>query len=138
LAFAFEAVPGEAARFAVTLGGERRTMTALYADGAVTAFDGSAPIRLALADPFAAENIDPDIETGPVAPMPGTIIALVAPPGDIVEPGAPMLIMEAMKMEHTLRAPARGRVARYLCAAGDFVAEGAALLEFEAEEAANG
>jgi 3-methylcrotonyl-CoA carboxylase alpha subunit len=135
ISFAFEAVPIETARFAVSLGGARRAITALYADGAVTVFDGPAPIRLALADPFAAENIDPDIEIGPVAPMPGTIIALVAAPGEAIEPGAPMLIMEAMKMEHTLRAPSRGRVARYLCAPGEFVAEGAALLEFEAEGA---
>ena len=40
---------------------------------------------------------------------------------------------QAMKMEHTLRAPARGRVTRYLCAVGDLVAEGATLAEFEAE-----
>jgi 3-methylcrotonyl-CoA carboxylase alpha subunit len=135
LAFAFEAIAGEAARFAVTLGGARRTMTALYAGDAVTAFDGPAPIRLALAGPFAAENIDPDLEIGPVAPMPGTIIALVAKAGEAIEAGAPMLIMEAMKMEHTLRAPVRGRVGRYLCAPGDFVAEGAALLDFDAEAA---
>jgi 3-methylcrotonyl-CoA carboxylase alpha subunit len=113
-------------------------MTALYASGAVTVFDGPAPVRLALADPFAAENIDPGLEIGPVAPMPGTIVALLAKPGETIEASAPMLIMEAMKMEHTLRAPARGRVARYLCAAGDFVAEGAALLEFEAGDAADG
>ena len=138
LAFAFEPVPGERARFAVTLGGARRAMTALYASGAVTLFDGPAPVRLALADPFAAENIDPGLEIGPVAPMPGTIVALLAKPGETIEAGAPMLIMEAMKMEHTLRAPARGRVARYLCAPGDFVAEGAALLEFEAGDAADG
>jgi 3-methylcrotonyl-CoA carboxylase alpha subunit len=134
-AFSFEAIPGEAARLAVTLGDTRRTLTALYADSAVTVFDGPSPIRLALADPFSAENMDPDLETGPVAPMPGTIIALVAKPGETIEAGAPMLIMEAMKMEHTLRAPARGQVARYACAVGDFVAEGAALLEFEAEAA---
>ncbi len=138
LAFASEPVPGEKARFAVTLNGARRTMTALYDDGAVTVFDGPSPIRLALADPFAAETIDPDLETGPVAPMPGAIVALVATPGETIEAGAPLLLMEAMKMEHTLRAPARGRVARYLCAPGDFVAEGAALLEFEAEDAADG
>ena len=71
-----------------------------------------------------------------MAPMPGTILALLAKPGEILDAGAPMLIMEAMKMEHTLRFPARGRVARYLCAVGDFVAEGAALAEFEAEEVA--
>ncbi len=97
-------------------------------------FDGPSPIRLALADPFAADYIDPDLEVGPVAPMPGTIVALVAKPGETIEAGTPMLIMEAMKMEHTLRAPARGRVARYACAVGDFVAEGAALLDFEAVE----
>jgi 3-methylcrotonyl-CoA carboxylase alpha subunit len=138
LAFAFEPVPGEKARFAVTLGGARRTMTALYAAGAVTVFEGAAPVRLALADPFAADAIDPDLEIGPVAPMPGTIVALLAKPGEVIEAGAPMLILEAMKMEHTLRAPNRGRVARYLCAAGDFVAEGAALLEFEAGDGADG
>ncbi len=132
-AFSFEPIAGKA-RFAVTLGDARRRLTALYADGAVTVFDGPSPVRLALPDPFAADNIDPDLEIGPVAPMPGTIVALVAKPGETVEAGEPMLIMEAMKMEHTLRAPARGRVARFACAVGDFVAEGAALLEFEAED----
>jgi len=40
-----------------------------------------------------------------------------------------------MKMEHTLRAPSRGRVVRYFCAVGDLVAEGVVLAEFEPEEA---
>jgi 3-methylcrotonyl-CoA carboxylase alpha subunit len=68
--------------------------------------------------------------------MPGTIIALIAKPGEVLDAGAPMLILEAMKMEHTLRFPARGQVTRYHCSVGDFVAEGAALAEFEAEKAA--
>ncbi len=134
-AFAFEPVPEEKSRFAITLGGARRTMTALLSDTIVTVFEGPEPIRLTLLDPFAAENIDPDLELGATAPMPGTIIALLATPGETLDEGAPVLILEAMKMEHTLRMPARGRVARYLCAVGDFVAEGAALAEFEAEEA---
>lgn len=96
-------------------------------------FDGPEPIKLTLADPFSAETIDPDLEIGAVAPMPGAVIALLAKPGEALEEGAPMLILEAMKMEHTLRAPARGRVLRYLCAVGDLVAEGASLAEFEAE-----
>ncbi len=131
--FAFEPMAGENSRFAITLGAARRTMTALIQGSAVTVFDGPEPIKLTLADPFSAETIDPDLEIGAVAPMPGAVIALLAKPGEALEEGAPMLILEAMKMEHTLRAPARGRVLRYLCAVGDLVAEGASLAEFEAE-----
>ncbi len=134
--FTFEPVRGEKSRFAITLGGMYRTMTALIQGSSVTVFEGPQPVKLAIADPFAAENIDADLELGLVAPMPGTVIALLAKPGEILDEGAPMLILEAMKMEHTLRVPARGRVARYLCAVGDFVAEAAALAEFEAEKEA--
>ncbi len=132
--FAFEPIREEESRFAIALDGARRAMTALLSDRVVTVFDGAEPVRLILLDPFVAENIDPDLELGATAPMPGTIIALLAKPGETLDEGAPVLILEAMKMEHTLRMPVRGRVARYLCAVGDFVAEGAALAEFEAEE----
>jgi len=44
--------------------------------------------------------------------------------GDSVEKDAPLLILEAMKMEHTIRAPARGRIARILCRVGEQVGEG--------------
>jgi 3-methylcrotonyl-CoA carboxylase alpha subunit len=67
------------------------------------------------------------------APMPGKIIALLVESGDNVEKGAPLLILEAMKMEHTIRAPARGRVARILYRVGEQVGEGVELIEFEAE-----
>jgi 3-methylcrotonyl-CoA carboxylase alpha subunit len=133
--FAFAPVHGGEPRFAIRLGEIGRTMTALIAKTVLTVFDGPEAIKLTLVEPFAAEAIGTGPEAGPVAPMPGTILALLAKPGETLEAGAPMLILEAMKMEHTLRFPARGRIARYLCAAGDFVAEGAALAEFEAEEA---
>ena len=131
--FAFEPIPGEQSRFLITLGGACRTMTALMQGSSVTVFDGPEPIKLTLADPFAAATIDPDLEIGAVAPMPGTVIALLAKPYEMLDEGAPLLILEAMKMEHTLRAPARGRVLRYLYAVGDLVAEGASLADFEAE-----
>jgi 3-methylcrotonyl-CoA carboxylase alpha subunit len=67
------------------------------------------------------------------APMPGKIIAILVGTGDRVEKDAPLLILEAMKMEHTIRAPARGRVARILCRVGEQVGEGVELIEFEAE-----
>ena len=122
-------------RYSVTFGDVNRAMTALFADNGITVFDGPEAIKLTLVEPYAADAIGAEPEAGPVAPMPGTILALLAKPGETLEAGAPMLILEAMKMEHTLRFPARGRVARYLCAVGDFVAEGASLAEFEAEEA---
>jgi 3-methylcrotonyl-CoA carboxylase alpha subunit len=134
--FGLERVQGEKSRFAVTLGDARRTLTVLAIGENVTVFDGPDPIKLALVDPFEAADVDAGVEAGPVAPMPGTIIALIAKPGEVLDAGAPMLILEAMKMEHTLRFPARGQVARYYCSVGDFVAEGAALVEFEAEKAA--
>mgnify|MGYP003800240693 CR=1 FL=1 len=64
--------------------------------------------------------------------MPGRVIALLALPGP-VEAGAPLLVMEAMKMEHTLTAPAAGTLDGFLVAVGDQVEEGAALVEFTAE-----
>jgi 3-methylcrotonyl-CoA carboxylase alpha subunit len=133
--FAFAPIPGKKSRFAITLGEISRTMTALVAKEGITVFDGPEAIKLALIEPFAAEAIGAGPEAGPIAPMPGTVLALLAKPGETLDAGTPMLILEAMKMEHTLRFPARGRIARYLCAVGDFVAEGTALAEFEAEEA---
>ena len=68
------------------------------------------------------------------APMPGKIVALLVDAGAQVDKGAPLLIMEAMKMEHTINAPSKGKVAELLYAVGDQVAEGAQLLSFEHEE----
>jgi 3-methylcrotonyl-CoA carboxylase alpha subunit len=67
------------------------------------------------------------------APMPGRIIAHVAAAGSTVVKGAPLLIMEAMKMEHTICAPANGTVRGYLAAVGQQVREGAELIDFEAQ-----
>jgi pyruvate/2-oxoglutarate dehydrogenase complex dihydrolipoamide acyltransferase (E2) component len=50
-----------------------------------------------------------------------------------VEKGAPLLILEAMKMEHTITAPAAGTVKAFCYAAGEQVGDGAALVEFESE-----
>jgi 3-methylcrotonyl-CoA carboxylase alpha subunit len=62
------------------------------------------------------------------APMPGKVIAVLVEPGAVVEKGTPLLVMEAMKMEHTIGAPAAGTVSEVLYAVGDQVADGAQLL----------
>ncbi|MFA7291468.1 MAG: acetyl/propionyl/methylcrotonyl-CoA carboxylase subunit alpha [Rhodocyclaceae bacterium] len=71
---------------------------------------------------------------GLTAPMPGKVVALLAQPGAKVEKGAPLLILEAMKMEHTITAPKNGVVKAFCYAAGDQVADGAELVEFEEEK----
>ncbi|MBS1129373.1 MAG: 3-methylcrotonoyl-CoA carboxylase, alpha subunit [Proteobacteria bacterium] len=70
---------------------------------------------------------------GLTAPMPGKVVALLAQPGQKVEKGTPLLILEAMKMEHTITAPAAGTVKAFCYAAGEQVSDGAALVEFESE-----
>ncbi|MCP3708369.1 acetyl/propionyl/methylcrotonyl-CoA carboxylase subunit alpha [Paraburkholderia sp. CNPSo 3274] len=66
------------------------------------------------------------------APMPGKVIAVLVEPGAVVEKGTPLIVMEAMKMEHTIGAPAAGKVTEVLYGVGDQVADGAQLLVLEA------
>ena len=63
--------------------------------------------------------------------MAGTVTRILAEPGINVARGTPLMVLEAMKMEHTLRAPADGHLKALRCAVGDFVQEGAELADFE-------
>ncbi|HET7776330.1 MAG TPA: biotin/lipoyl-containing protein, partial [Azospira sp.] len=69
---------------------------------------------------------------GLTAPMPGKVVALLAQPGP-VEKGTPLLILEAMKMEHTITAPKNGILKAFRYCVGEQVADGAELVEFAAE-----
>ncbi|NMM37657.1 MAG: acetyl/propionyl/methylcrotonyl-CoA carboxylase subunit alpha [Glaciimonas sp.] len=65
------------------------------------------------------------------APMPGKVVAVLVEKGQHVKKGEPLVIMEAMKMEHTIAAPGDGMVEEVLYAIGDQVADGAPLLAFK-------
>lgn len=65
------------------------------------------------------------------APMPGAVITLLVEPGATLEAGAPLLVMESMKMEHTIVAPSDGVVTGFHYAVGDQVLAGAELVDFE-------
>ncbi|MFP3554285.1 acetyl/propionyl/methylcrotonyl-CoA carboxylase subunit alpha [Paraburkholderia sp. SIMBA_049] len=67
------------------------------------------------------------------APMPGKVIAVLVEQGAVVEKGQPLIVMEAMKMEHTIGAPTAGKVAEVLYAVGDQVTDGAQLLVLDVE-----
>ncbi len=69
-----------------------------------------------------------------VAPLPGRVVTVAVAAGDLVDKGAVLLVIEAMKMEQKLEAPRRGRVTAVHVRAGEQVEEGAVLLDFEPAE----
>jgi 3-methylcrotonyl-CoA carboxylase alpha subunit len=82
-------------------------------------------------DPFGGETEELVGEDKIVAPLPGTVVALLAEEGAKIEKGAPILTLEVMKMEQTLRAPYAGVLKKIKCKVGDIVGEGVELAEIE-------
>jgi 3-methylcrotonyl-CoA carboxylase alpha subunit len=68
--------------------------------------------------------------------MSGTIVAVMVKPGERVARGAPLVVLEAMKMEHTISSPSDGVVTAVNCRVGDRVAEGADVVDVEDAPAA--
>ena len=66
-----------------------------------------------------------------IAPMPGLVVRVSVQIGDAVQAGQGLVVMEAMKMENELRAPAAGRVKAILASPGTAVEKGATLIELE-------
>jgi 3-methylcrotonyl-CoA carboxylase alpha subunit len=66
-----------------------------------------------------------------VSPLPGAVIQVLVKAGEVVAKGQALMIIEAMKMEHTIAAPRAGTVSRIYFGAGEQVGEGAQLLDFE-------
>ncbi|SDD61036.1 3-methylcrotonoyl-CoA carboxylase, alpha subunit [Massilia sp. PDC64] len=126
----------------VSLAGCEDTLFTVKLDGAVVrghvvrdsqhvhVFYRGEHTTLQYSDPLAHAG-DAETEGGRLtAPMPGKIVALLTEPGAVVEKGTPLLIMEAMKMEHTITSPADGIVEELLYAVGDQVSDGVQLLTF--------
>jgi 3-methylcrotonyl-CoA carboxylase alpha subunit len=82
-------------------------------------------------DPFGGETEEQVSEDKIAAPLPGTVVALLAEEGAKLDKGAPILVLEAMKMEQTLRAPYAGVLKKLKCKVGDIVGEGVELAEIE-------
>jgi 3-methylcrotonyl-CoA carboxylase alpha subunit len=82
-------------------------------------------------DPFGMEDEEQAGADRVVAPLPGTVVALLVEEGAAVEKGAAILTLEVMKMEQTLRAPFAGTVKSLKCKVGDIVQEGIELAEIE-------
>lgn len=82
-------------------------------------------------DPIAEAEASHQHHGGLTAPMNGSIVRVLVEPGQHVEAGTALIVLEAMKMEHSIRAQQAGVVKSLYCAEGDMVSEGAVLLEME-------
>ncbi|MBP5997002.1 MAG: acetyl/propionyl/methylcrotonyl-CoA carboxylase subunit alpha [Azonexus sp.] len=122
----------EGDRFAVELDDRRLIASVVAVDDKRSIFLQGSTYTLLRDDPLHLVEAGGAQGGGLTAPMPGKVVALLAQPGQKVDKGTPLLILEAMKMEHTITAPAAGTVKAFCYAAGEQVADGAALVEFEA------
>jgi 3-methylcrotonyl-CoA carboxylase alpha subunit len=113
--------------------GTERCVASVYLQGEVAhVFTPQGATRLGVVDALAHAG-EAAHEAGRLtAPMPGKIVSFAVKAGDAVKAGQALAVMEAMKMEHTIQAPADGKVAELLFAPGDQVTEGAELLRLEA------
>ena len=113
--------------------GTERCVASVYLQGEVAhVFTPQGAARLGVVDALAHAG-EAAHEAGRLtAPMPGKIVSFAVKAGDAVKAGQALAVMEAMKMEHTIQAPADGKVAELLFAPGDQVTEGAELLRLEA------
>ncbi|HEV3241567.1 MAG TPA: biotin carboxylase N-terminal domain-containing protein [Casimicrobiaceae bacterium] len=94
-------------------------------------FCGGALHRLRLLDPLAHSGDEEPRAGHLMAPMSGAVVAVLVKPGEAVPKGAPLLVLEAMKMEHTITAPAAGTVSAVHFHQGEQVAEGAVLIDLD-------
>ena len=118
-------------RFAVELDDRRLIASVVAVDDKRTVFLQGSTYSLLRDDPLHRVDAGDSHGGGLTAPMPGKVVALLAQPGQKVEKGAPLLILEAMKMEHTITAPAAGVVKAFCYEPGEQISDGAALVEFE-------
>jgi 3-methylcrotonyl-CoA carboxylase alpha subunit len=127
-----EGAQGDDGKLSATIAGTKRTGYFLADGQAFDLFVDGRQYRVALPDPLAGGTAEA-ASGGLAAPMPGTIRGLLAEAGDHVEKGQALVILEAMKMEHTIRAPSAGTVRSLNCAEGAMVEAGTLLVEFEPE-----
>jgi 3-methylcrotonyl-CoA carboxylase alpha subunit len=128
---AFAASPSERGGFDLTLDGVKTPITAIIESHELYLRTRNGRFELHWVDPFGGETEEQVGEDKIVAPLPGTVVAVLAEEGAKLEKGAAILTLEVMKMEQTLRAPFAGVLKAIKCKVGDIVPEGVELAEVE-------
>ena len=127
---AFDALPADTGTLMdLHFMGQRQTVQTWQRDEIVHIFCALGAVQITEIDALAHAG-EAAADVGRLtAPMPGKVVSFSVKAGDTVKKGQPLAVMEAMKMEHTIAAPADGTVAELLYAPGDQVAEGSELLK---------
>ena len=124
------------------VGGKRRLVEAApslltmlrLASGEVAVIEKGETFLVQPFDPFEAAEAAGSPTDRVVTPMPGKIVQLLVREGEKVAKGQPLAVLEAMKMEHTLAAPAAATVEAIAVAVGDQVGDGTIVVRFAAEK----
>jgi len=127
-----ECVAGELLQSgAAVIDGVRMSADVAHVDDRLTVFSNAGRCIFSLFDPAEAAGEETDAGGDLTAPMPGRVTHVHVKAGAAVKRGQALLVLEAMKMEHTIAAPADGTVTEIRCADGDQVDDGVALVIFE-------
>jgi 3-methylcrotonyl-CoA carboxylase alpha subunit len=124
LAFTIAAKEGG---FDLTLDGVKSSVAAVIDGHELYLRTRNGRFDLHWVDPFGGESEEQTGEDKIAAPLPGTVVAVLAEEGARLDKGAPILTLEVMKMEQTLRAPYAGVLKSVKCKVGDIVQEGVEL-----------
>jgi 3-methylcrotonyl-CoA carboxylase alpha subunit len=129
--FVFTTSPADGGGFDLTIDGMKSRVVAVIEGHELYLRTRNGRFDLHWVDPFGGETEEQVGEDKIVAPLPGTVVALLAEEGATLEKGAAILTLEVMKMEQTLRAPFAGVLKTIKCKVGDIVGEGVELAEIE-------
>ena len=127
-----DCVGANAWRLEIVLGQQSSSVTVVIDERTVYVFEQGQKTSVIWIDPLFVQDDSLLADTGGLtAPMPGKIIAVHVQAGAAVKRGQALLVMEAMKMEHTINATTDGVVSEVFFFVGDQVSEGVALLSME-------
>jgi 3-methylcrotonyl-CoA carboxylase alpha subunit len=135
--FPFTLLDGSGTRVRYEAGGVLREAEVVRGAGELTVYFAGESFSFKLPDALAGLDDETAGEDRITAPIPGLVKIVKASVGQVVARGDSLVVLEAMKMEHTLTAPCDGKVAEVMAASGDLVQEGTVLVRLE-EAAARG
>lgn len=121
-----------------TINGIKSSVSATLENNTITLYTQQGAVVINNIQANLGDHGDDENHGGLLAPMNGTMVSILVKPGDTVTKNQPLVIMEAMKMEHTIRAPADGVIDNIFYAEGDMVDGGSELLAFSIIEENNG
>ncbi len=121
----------DAQGMALRLDGVLRRLRVVRGPGGLSVLLDGRAHAVALPDPLAPPRAEQGGADRVLAPIPARVARVLVAPGEAVVRGAPLLVLEAMKMELTLRAPADGVVGEVRAAVDEMVGEGTELVTFE-------